>query len=101
MLKEGDVRSLTVAMEGLNNILETGRQFFPDENGENQFAIAFEECEGIEALEMLQKHKNQTIYSKSLHLLEEFFNLESFASLSEPVKTTAATQENTLMCFDI
>lgn len=50
-----DSRTLSVALEGIENFLKMGKIHFPDErgDGENKFAIMLELCGGVDRLEAL------------------------------------------------
>ena len=46
-----DVRSIIVALQGIENILRVGEKYFLDKNGENLFANEVERCGGLDSLE--------------------------------------------------
>jgi hypothetical protein len=71
-----EARIITVALEGLENILAVGEQDAPQNGGINPFVILVEEAEGLEKIEILQNHANNDIYEKSVAMLERFFNAE-------------------------
>lgn len=74
-----DSRIVTVALEGLENILkvgETDRAAGPDPDAPNVFAQLIDEAEGLEKIESLQNHTNNDIYEKAMRILEVYFGLE-------------------------
>lgn len=76
LLSQKDSRLLSVALEGLNNLLKCGQQNFLDANGNNPFTEIVEQCDGLTKLEELQRHPNTTIYEKALKIMEVYFELE-------------------------
>ena len=43
---------------------------------EEAMCCAIEACGGVDALEKLQEHQNETVYEMALHIITEFFNEE-------------------------
>ena len=70
-----DARIVTVALEGLENILKVGEVDRMD-GQPNQYAQFIDEAEGLEKIENLQNHNNNEIYEKAMKILEEYFGLE-------------------------
>ena len=70
-----DARIVTVALEGLENILKVGEALRAD-GAPNQYAQFIDEAEGLEKIENLQNHNNNEIYEKAMKILEEYFGLE-------------------------
>ena len=70
-----DARIVTVALEGLENILKVGEADRTDE-APNVFAQYVDEADGLEKIESLQNHTNNDIYEKAMRLLETYFGLE-------------------------
>ena len=70
-----DARIVTVALEGLENILKVGEAEKAD-GQPNQFAQFIDEADGLEKIENLQNHNNNDIYDKAIKILEEYFGLE-------------------------
>ena len=66
---------MTVALEGLENILKVGEVDKVD-GRPNQYAQFIDEAEGLEKIENLQNHNNNEIYEKAMKILEEYFGLE-------------------------
>ena len=66
-----------MALEGLENFLKVGKLHFPDEAGENKFAIMLELCGGVDRIEALQTHKNHEVYERALRLLETYYNVDN------------------------
>jgi hypothetical protein len=72
-----DARIVTVALEGLENILKVGEADRGDNmEAPNVFAQYIDEAEGLEKIESLQNHTNDDIYQKAMRLLETYFGLE-------------------------
>lgn len=72
-----DARIVTVALEGLENILKVG-VCDKEEGGQavNPYAERIHEAEGLEKIEQLQTHNNDDIYNKAVKILETYFGLE-------------------------
>eukprot|EP00005_Dracoamoeba_jomungandri_P003703 CAMPEP_0174252310 /NCGR_PEP_ID=MMETSP0439-20130205/1835_1 /TAXON_ID=0 /ORGANISM="Stereomyxa ramosa, Strain Chinc5" /LENGTH=531 /DNA_ID=CAMNT_0015332827 /DNA_START=73 /DNA_END=1668 /DNA_ORIENTATION=- len=77
-----DARVITVALDGLENILKLGKKsqkcanYFISEKPTNKYADAIEEADGLDKLEALQTHANEEIYNQTIHILEKYFNAE-------------------------
>ncbi|XP_061391661.1 importin subunit alpha-7 [Musca vetustissima] len=59
-----------VALNALENILKAGEKF-PERP--NPYAMAIEECGGLDKIEYLQSHENRDIYHKSFNIIEQYF----------------------------
>ena len=70
-----DARIVTVALEGLENILKVG-EVNKVHGQPNQYAQFIDEAEGLEKIEDLQNHTNNDIYDKAVKIMEEYFGLE-------------------------
>ena len=69
---------MTVALEGLENILKVGEQMrkMPGSTGSNPFAQLVEDSEGLDKIEALQEHQNEDLYEKAVAILEAYFECE-------------------------
>mmetsp|Transcript_588 Transcript_588/g.1321 ORF Transcript_588/g.1321 Transcript_588/m.1321 type:complete len:546 (-) Transcript_588:4676-6313(-) len=78
LLTVNDTRIITVALEGLENILKIGEQMkkMPGSNGNNPFAQMIEDAEGLDKIESLQDHPNEDLYEKAVHILETYFDVD-------------------------
>ena len=70
-----DARLVTVALEGIENVLKNGDLKKPP-NGPNPYAMVVETAEGLEKLEHLQTHSNEDVYKKGMHILETYFGFD-------------------------
>ena len=69
-----DARIISVALEGLENILRVGQREKDTSGAEyNEYARTIEAVEGLDKIEALQHHTNQEVYEKALRILEVFF----------------------------
>jgi len=73
-LKHG-VRLVTVAIEGIENILKCGQRNLNDQ-GRNPFVAAVEMCGGVDKIEDLQRHENHKIYDMAVKILENYFGVD-------------------------
>jgi len=67
-----DAKVITVALEGLENILRVGNQA----NVLEKFVDIVSDCGGLSAIEELQNHENTQIYSRAVKVLETYFGAE-------------------------
>eukprot|EP01112_Ceratiomyxa_fruticulosa_P007110 TRINITY_DN1836_c0_g1_i1.p1 TRINITY_DN1836_c0_g1~~TRINITY_DN1836_c0_g1_i1.p1 ORF type:complete len:535 (-),score=129.63 TRINITY_DN1836_c0_g1_i1:424-2028(-) len=82
LLSASDARIITVALEGLENILKIGERDArddPNTGGVNIYATMIEEAEGLDKIEALQHHHNHDIYQKAVSMLETYFAAEEEA----------------------
>lgn len=66
-----DPKIVTVALNGLENILKAGNQH---RTKPNPYAVMIEECYGVDKLEFLQSHHNNDIYEKAFSIIQKFFS---------------------------
>jgi importin subunit alpha-1 len=76
LLTCSDARIITVALEGLENILKVGEKDAAATKGVNIYANIIEEAEGLDKIEALQSHQNNDIYEKAVKILETYFAAE-------------------------
>ena len=76
LLKINDPKILSVALEGLENILAGGEKNFKTENGENYFAIVMETHGCIDDVEQLKQHPNHSIYQQATKIIDKYFSDE-------------------------
>lgn len=68
-----DPKIIMVALEGVENILKVGKADAAKTSSVNAYCDMVEEAGGLDALENLQRHDNEEIYSKSLLILRDYF----------------------------
>ena len=73
ILTVNDAKIVTVALEALENILASGLRQAVNNNGVNPYTSLIEECGGVDKLEALQRHDNQSIYRRALNVLKVYF----------------------------
>jgi HEAT repeat protein len=93
LLGSHDTRVITVAIEGIENILKMGANYL--QNGANPMVQAINQLDGaFDALVALQDHPNESIYRKALALLEKYFDVyEDEAPASTAPVVDAAFQQ--------
>nr|UXY86904.1 importin alpha [Cryptomonas paramecium] len=77
LLEFADVRLIRITLESIETILKIGKT---RNCNENKFIKAIEQAGTVEKLEILQHHKNNTIYEKSLAILEKYFECQESLS---------------------
>lgn len=74
LLTVHDSRIVSVALEGLENILKVGQKEKDTSGAEfNDYSRAIEAVGGLDKIEALQQHSNQEVYEKAIRILEVFF----------------------------
>jgi len=76
LLTVNDAKIITIALEGLENILKVGDDDAKYTNGHNQMATLIAEAEGLTKIEELQNHSSNDIYEKCIKILETYFGVE-------------------------
>ena len=74
LLQASEVRILTVALEGLENIINAAKAQPADVF--EQVVEAFHNCDGVTAIEHLQNHATRSIYERATRLIEVYFGGE-------------------------
>lgn len=75
LLSVNDTKIVTVALEGIENILKAGLDGI-DAHGNNPMALLVAECNGLEQIEALQNHDNHNIYQRAVKIIETYFGGE-------------------------
>merc|ERR1719440_99098 len=88
LLTCNDPRLVTVALEGIENVLKAGEQEAPGNNGQNPYTTFVDEAEGLDKLEQMQTHQNEDVYKKAMHILETYFGIDEEADESLAPETT-------------
>jgi importin subunit alpha-6/7 len=88
LLTGSDPKIVTIALEGLENILRIGDEEARMTNNPNQMALYVSEAEGLNKIEDLQQHSNNDIYEKAIKLLETYFGVEEEEDMPMIVPTT-------------
>jgi hypothetical protein len=67
-----------VALNGLDNILRLGEVLAKSQGvaAVNPYAVAVEECYGLDKIEFLQSHENTDVYQKAFDIIERYFGSE-------------------------
>lgn len=84
LLTCSDPRIISVALEGIENILRVGSKDAKATGTSNAYQVYIEECDGLDKIEALQSHQNNEIYEKAVRILETYFGAEeeSFSNLA-------------------
>lgn len=70
-------RILEIVMDGLEKILRVGKMYAAANDGVNPHAVLVEECGGMDAIEALQSHENESVYKRSSTLIKKYFSDEA------------------------
>jgi importin subunit alpha-1 len=82
LLGVNDTKIITIALEGLENILKVGEEDAKT-TGVNQMATFVSEAEGLNKIEELQQHSNNDIYEKCVKILETYFGVEDEEEMTD------------------
>ncbi|KAL3772551.1 hypothetical protein ACHAWU_006749 [Discostella pseudostelligera] len=89
LLTVNDVKIVTIALEGLENILNVGEDEANATGSHNQMATFVAEAEGLNKIEELQQHSNNDIYEKCVKILETFFGVDEEEEMANIVPDMA------------
>lgn len=93
LLAVHDSRIVSVALEGLENILRVGQKEKDATGAEfNEYSRAIETVNGLDKIEGLQHHSNQEVYEKAVRLLEVFFIPEEEEEVDGVLPENAGSQ---------
>jgi len=76
LLTVSDPKIVTIALEGLENILKVGEEDSKNTGGQNPMAVFISEADGLNKIEELQQHSNNDIYERCIKILETYFGVE-------------------------
>lgn len=95
LLDAQDARIISVALEGLENILKAGERLrgaAADDAVGNQYAEEVEATGGLDKIELLQTHANQDVYDKAVRVLETYFGADEEVDVAGLQPATANGQ---------
>jgi len=75
LLDKPDVRIVSVALEGIENILKCGQRNLNAE-GTNPFVAVVEMAQGVDRIEGLQRHEDRKIYDMAVKIRENYFGVD-------------------------
>ncbi|XP_059046799.1 importin subunit alpha-1-like [Achroia grisella] len=90
LLSSPDHRAVTVVLDGLTNLLQAAAKFGQVE----PLCIRLEEIGALDQLEALQQHENESVYKKTLHILDTYFAEQDDAAAA-PTETNEEYQFGT------
>ena len=92
LLTVNDAKIVTIALEGLENILKVGEEDAKQSGAHNQMATFVAEAEGLNKIEELQQHTNNDIYEKCIKILETYFGVEDDEEMTNLAPTMDGEQ---------
>lgn len=100
-----DNKMVHVALNGLENILKAGEAMSHEKMANdpqvtdvvNEYAMAIEQCGGLDKIEYLQSHENPEIYQKAYSMIEKFFGSDEGETNIDP----AVDADNQLYQFNV
>lgn len=94
LLTVSDPKIVTIALEGLENILKVGDEDSKDTltGGSNPMAVFISEADGLNKIEELQQHSNNDIYERCIKILETYFGVEDEEEMAEIAPTMQGDQ---------
>ncbi|XP_045114026.1 importin subunit alpha-1-like [Portunus trituberculatus] len=77
MLDAKEAKTVLVVLDGLSNILQTAGKI----NEVDRLGQLIEECGGLDKIEALQQHENESVYKKALDIIVKYFSTEGDAEV--------------------
>ena len=86
-----DSRMVTVALNGIENMLKAGETVKDNSLGNNPVAMTIEQCGGLDKIEFLQSHENVEIYQKVYEIIEKYFGADD--EIAAPIQPSMEGDE--------